>query len=148
MLPAAKGRCDVTADMEAAIRTLRDRQEIADLLARYCRGIDRLDTELIASVYHPDATDNHGIYKGNVKGFVEFIPTVLRQFSKTMHFLGNSLVEIDGDRAWAETYCMTHSRIDRPDGTQADRSGGVRYVDVIERRNGGTVAHSEPDGRV
>ena len=45
---------------ERALRVLLDKQEIHEVLMRYCRGIDRCDAELLHSVYHPDATDDHG----------------------------------------------------------------------------------------
>ena len=45
----------------AEIRALLDRQAITDALHLYCRAIDRTDEELLASVYHPDAIDDHGI---------------------------------------------------------------------------------------
>ncbi len=38
---------------EQAIREFLDRQEILDCIHRYCRGVDRLDAELLASAYHP-----------------------------------------------------------------------------------------------
>ena len=48
---------------ERALRVLLDKQEIHEVLMRYCRGIDRCDAELLHSVYHPDATDDHGLFK-------------------------------------------------------------------------------------
>jgi hypothetical protein len=38
----------------AALMKLMDKQEIHDVLMRYCRGIDRCDEELLRSVYHPE----------------------------------------------------------------------------------------------
>src|SRR5262245_17777267 len=48
-----------------AVRVLLDKQAIQEVLARYCRGVDRADLELLRSVYHPDAIDNHGTFNGN-----------------------------------------------------------------------------------
>jgi hypothetical protein len=31
---------------------------------RYSRAIDRLDRELLLSVYHEDAVDDHGVFVG------------------------------------------------------------------------------------
>lgn len=36
-----------------------DRAAIENVLGTYCRAIDRLDLELLRSVYHPDAVDDH-----------------------------------------------------------------------------------------
>ena len=67
---------------------------------RYCRGVDRRDYELIRSCYHPDAIDNPAstwwarIHRG--------VESNLGRFERTMHFLGNILVEVDGDPAQRE----------------------------------------------
>ncbi|WP_221890845.1 nuclear transport factor 2 family protein [Microbispora sp. KK1-11] len=34
-----------------------DQQEIHEVVLRYCRGVDRLDMDLVRSAYHPDAID-------------------------------------------------------------------------------------------
>ena len=39
-------------------------REIRRRLLEYCRGIDRCDAALVASVYHPDGTDDHGSFVG------------------------------------------------------------------------------------
>ena len=39
---------------------LGDDQAIRDVLARYWRGIDRQDPELVLGTYHPGAYDDHG----------------------------------------------------------------------------------------
>ena len=44
------------------IQKLIDKQEIYEVLTRYCQGVDRCDVELIKSVYHEDAqeeTESH-----------------------------------------------------------------------------------------
>ena len=39
----------------SALQILLDKQEIHEVIMRYCRAIDRCDEELLSSVYHPDA---------------------------------------------------------------------------------------------
>jgi hypothetical protein len=38
----------------------------------YSRGIDRLDRELLMSVYHEDAIDDHGVFVGNREEFADW----------------------------------------------------------------------------
>lgn len=118
--------------MDPEVRRLIDHRAISDVLARYARGIDRLDLELVASCYHPGATDDHGTFKGTVEEFIPWVEGQLTRFASTMHFLGNSLIEIQGDRAVAETYCIAHHRLADRD---ADSIAGLRYVDRFERRS-------------
>ncbi len=54
----------IDAKTEAALRLMLDKQEIHEVMMRYCRAIDRMDEELLRSVYHPDAIDNHGLFNG------------------------------------------------------------------------------------
>jgi hypothetical protein len=118
------------------VEQLCDRQEIADVLLRYARGIDRFDLELVRSCYHPDAYDDHGDVKGSVDVFLAGAATFLPRFEATMHFLGNMLIELDGDVARAETYAIAYHRQLLGDGAGRDDVSGIRYVDRFERRDG------------
>jgi hypothetical protein len=42
---------------EKKLQTLLDKQEIYELLCRYCRGVDRMDKELTMSCFWPGAID-------------------------------------------------------------------------------------------
>ena len=54
--------------------TLIARQEIYDVLCRYCRGLDRMDKEMAYSVWHEDATAlYHDMYEGTGHGFVDWV---------------------------------------------------------------------------
>ena len=115
---------------------LVDRAEIMDALTRYTRGVDRHDMELVRSAYHPDAHDDHGLYRGDVDGMIEFLAN-LSVFERTMHFLGNHTVVIEGDIARAETYCVAwHRHISAWTGTARDNVQGIRYLDRLEKRDG------------
>jgi hypothetical protein len=114
---------------------LSDRQEIGDVLARYCRAVDRGDLALLLSVYHPDATDDHGMYSGNGHEFARWlIAQPGRADLVTQHHLTSSTVEVDGDAARAETYFVAVHR--RPGPPVAVGQFGGRYLDRLERRDG------------
>jgi len=42
--------------------TLSDHDAIRQVAARYARGVDRLDGDLMKSAYWPEATDDHGVF--------------------------------------------------------------------------------------
>jgi hypothetical protein len=111
--------------------------EIRDVLARYTRGIDRMDRELVLSCYHPGAFDDHGAFRGTREQFADWVEQALSYFDATMHFLGQQLIEVDGDRARSETYCVAYHRRATRDGELGhDLWMGLRYVDRFERREG------------
>jgi hypothetical protein len=126
--------------MTVTIETILAREEIADVLHRYARGIDRLDFDLVRSCYHADAYDDHGSMKGTVDQFIESARRFLPKYAATMHFLGNMLIEVDGTEdgsvARAETYAVAYHRLPTEDGGARDDVWGIRYVDRFERRNG------------
>lgn len=114
-----------------------DQQEIRDVYYRYCRGVDRRQYDMIRSCYHPDGTDNHGEFVGDVDGFIEHVKSTVVRFERTMHFLGNILIEVDGDQARGEAYAFACHRLAASRGKpQRDFTVALRYVDDFERRNG------------
>ncbi len=122
--------------VEPEVQALLDRQAIRDVVLRYCRGIDRLDLELVRSCYHADATDEHGTFTGTRDEYVDWVGGVLNRFTGTMHVVANQLVELDGDRARSETYGVAYHHGDPPDDHRRNFTTGFRYVDRFERRGG------------
>jgi len=118
------------------VQALVDRQAIHDTVLRYCRGIDRLDRELVQDCYHPDATDEHGPFRGTVDEFLEWVWPLLAHYRSTMHVVANHLVEVRGDLARSEAYGIAYHRADDPD-PKRNLTVGFRYLDRFERRQGG-----------
>lgn len=128
--------------MGLTLDDLLAKEEIREVLFRYCRGIDRLDFDLVESCYHPGAYDDHGTYQGDVPGFIQMCKGFLPRFVCTQHFLGNMLIEVDGERARAETYAVAYHRKELADGSGHDDVFGIRYVDRFEKQNGDwKIAH-------
>lgn len=115
---------------------LADRLAIADVIALYCRGIDRLDRGLVLSCFHPDATDTHGSFRGAVDEFVAWAFRLLERYDSTMHLVANHHATIVGTAAVAETYGIAYHRSQDPD-PRRNLTVGFRYLDRLERRDGG-----------
>lgn len=128
----------VTAD--TARSDLADRAEITNVLMRYYRGCDRTDIQLIRAAFFEDATLDYGpFFHGSLDDFIEYAkgPEALSGFERTFHFVGNVLIECDGDRAHSETYVIAH----HVTGVEHQWAGAfvvvyMRYVDRFERRAG------------
>ena len=122
--------------MDAKSQELQDKAEIREVHMRYCRGIDRMDFDLVRSCYHPDAIDRHGAFEGSVEGFIKWAGEVLPLFDSTMHFTGNQYVKVEGKVAFAEHYAQAFHRTKPADGKPAaDWIVNVRYVDRLEKRD-------------
>jgi hypothetical protein len=119
---------------EERLTRLLDRTEILEVLARYARGIDRADAELLKSCYHGDAVEEHaGVYSGNAHEYVDGAMLRVRQMGPMQHLLGSSHVEQSGDVAHVETYVWTFVRMRKGDQDFDTLTGG-RLIDRFERR--------------
>ena len=123
----------MTGSMNMDLGYLADRQAIDDLLNRYARGVDRHDAEIMASVFHPDAVDNHGNFLGGPEAFVDWVnPLHAGKTVAHQHCLTTQLCELDGDRAWTETYVSFTLHMK----TGQLMYGSGRYIDRLEKRDG------------
>ena len=144
--------------LPAEIQELLDRQQIYDVLTRYCRALDRADVELMKTVYWPDGHDAHGVFNGSADEFAEFIVREIQNwFEVTQHSICNVHMELEGDVAYTEAYLYAYHRVKADtqkieeifgpsylaglnkslgeEGAQDFFYGG-RYVDKLQIRNG------------
>ncbi len=114
---------------------LSDIESIRDATKRYCRGVDRLDEDLMKSAYWPEATDDHGVFVGNAMEFSEMCMVSHLRWRSTNHCIFNQTVELDADgvHARGETYNVTF--LFQKDVAVLDTWYG-RYLDVYEKRGG------------
>jgi hypothetical protein len=115
---------------------LEAKEAIRDCLARYCRGIDRADGDLLRSAYWPDATDDHVVFSGNAHEFIAWCLPLLAEVEHSQHMLGNALIQVRGDEARAETYYHAYERRRRASGIPYELYVGGRYLDRLTRRDG------------
>lgn len=128
-----------------------DRLAIHDALHRYARGVDRCNWDLVRSSYHADAYDDHGMYKGGLDGFIDYLSGRHQTVDMSLHFLTNTFIEWVGqDAALVETYFISR-KLQKPGSdagsgqmrTDAEIDGKIlegeilgRYVDHFTRREG------------
>lgn len=134
-----------------SLERIADRMEIQDVMLRWCRAVDRLDLDSVTDLFHPDATDDHAVYKGDVVGLVAWIRDRHQAIEFSAHVIANCLIEFAGpDRAVVETYVYTLQRykpnagsrltslIQSPENegaaSRTDSFAHARYVDTFERR--------------
>lgn len=122
------------------------RLAVADLLGRYCRAADRLDRELLADVFAPDAIIDMGaIFRGGPTAFVDVVMGFMGSFATTRHELSTIHIAAHGaDAAGYEAYVRAWHRIDTPEGVR-ELVVLARYVGRVERRHEGwrIVRHGE-----
>jgi hypothetical protein len=129
---------DALAELQAAIKVLKDKDAIREALYRCCSGADRSDLELMRSAYHPDGYDDHGdIFRG--LGWDLATDSVKRnvtQKTKSLHTISNITIELDGDVAYVESYVVAYHYEPDPGGTLSGFIFGGRYIDRFECREG------------
>jgi len=60
----------------------------------------------------------------------------LNAYAVTMHFNGQSTVELDRDRATGESYCLAHHLTEAEDGSRTLMVASIRYLDTFVRQDG------------
>ncbi len=119
-----------------AIQVLLDKQACTELVYRLARAIDRCDETLLRSLFHPDATDDHGAFHGSAAGFADWVMPVLHGMKRTQHCIANILIEPHDDVAYGESYFTAHHALPNADRPDIHMVASGRYLDRFERRDG------------
>jgi hypothetical protein len=116
------------------LQEMLDHHDIRNLLSTYCHGCDRGDGAMMAGVYAEGSWDDHGRYKGTGQGFTE---QVMRQFidegARCVHLLGQALIEVNDNRAAAESYFLATIFTKDAHGEEVLTLLGGRYIDTLQR---------------
>jgi hypothetical protein len=133
------------APPERALRLLSARHEIASVLYRRARAVDRADAALARACYHRGATERHGLFNGEAAEFIDRVSfdnsrpgSAIRS---AFHLITNILIEFEDDqRAFVESYHVAW--IQMADGQIATIGG--RRLDRFEQRDGKwAIAHRD-----
>jgi len=118
-----------------AERQLADRLAIRELACRYARAVDRRDWALARSLFSDDAVLVGPRFElVGLEAILRGLRSVER-YRATFHAVVNQLVEIQGDEASGETYCLANHLLER-DGQARKLDWGIRYQDRYRRVDG------------
>ncbi len=121
-----------------ALEVLLAEREIRRVLQDYCRGVDRLDRELLSSAWHPGATVHYvDLFTGTAEELVEMFMEAHYQFSSHSHQVTNVTIEVSGDAAVSEAYVTARLRWqEHESGRPVDMVVAGRYLDRWSRLDG------------
>ena len=122
----------------------QDRQDFHDLALGYAQAADRRDYEAFRELFVEDGIV--GVHYGDpgsvapefeMKGIDLIVKGMrgLEQYSRTMHVVSNQYVDVEGDRATGETYCVAH-HIHEKQGVEWVYVMHIRYQDRYTRPSG------------
>ena len=117
------------------LRTLIDRDRIRHCLERLARGEDRRDGAMIRASCWPDCTTDYGVFEGDFDAYYAWVIPGADAIINTQHLLGQTYLELDGDRARAETQVVSYHRVNTG-SEERDTVIGGRYLDLMEKRDG------------
>ncbi|KPH67897.1 nuclear transport factor 2 family protein [Novosphingobium aerophilum] len=121
--------------MSPELAAFVDREAIRDCVARLARGEDRRSAELIRGCWWPEARFDYGVHSGDFETYLAWVVPGADAIKDTQHLIGQSFIELDGDRAKAETHVFSYHRVDMGNGDRDTCIGG-RYLDSFEKRGG------------
>ena len=109
--------------------------DIYELVCTYSRALDRLDGALLESVFFADAWCEYGFHNSDPASFAAFAMEALGAHAANQHFVGNVLIEVDGDEAFGEVYFQAYHKVPTETGFEDIIIAG-RYLDRYQQRDG------------
>lgn len=124
--------------------TLQDELRIRRLVERWAVWRDAGDWERFATVWHPDGQMMATWFQGPFADFIRVTQEGWGKGVSILHFLGGSAIDMDGDRAIAQTK-MTISQRGLVDGVPCDVVCTGRFYDFVTKHEGDwKLLHRQP----
>ena len=117
------------------LQALLAREQIRECITGLARGEDRRNAPMISASYWPDATTDYGVFQGTFSDYLAWVVPGSDVIKNTQHVLGQSVIQIDGEDARAETHVISYHRLAMGE-EERDTCVGGRYLDRLERRDG------------
>jgi len=115
--------------------TAADRQLIRALVENWVAWRDAGDWERFRTVWHDDGRMMATWFQGPAEDFFRVSREGFERGVRILHFLGGSSIEVDGDRAFAQTK-MTITQRALVHEVECDVVCTGRFCDFLERRDG------------
>src|ERR1700748_1157 len=120
-----------------------DRLALRELFDAYAHCADRRDakgqmalfTEDTRFVVHMDARNPGPTQDLHGREALAPVFDALNAYAATMHFNGQSTIELDGDRATGESYCLAHHLTAAQDASRTLMVAPIRYLDTFVKQD-------------
>lgn len=121
-----------------------DELKIRQMLERWAVWRDAGDWERFATVWHPEGIMMATWFQGSFADFIRVTQEGWEKGVSILHFLGGTTVEVQGDRAIAQTK-MTISQRGPVDGVACDVLCTGRFYDFVVKHEGEwKLLHRQP----
>jgi SnoaL-like domain len=127
--------------IEQRVQQLEDRIAIREVIDQYAFCADTRDAQGQMAIFTKDT--NFEVYMDEkvstptqvVTGRENLFPVFdnLNQYLSTMHFNGQTKINLNGDKATATTYCRAY-HLNVENSTQKLMIAGIRYYDIIVKQ--------------
>ena len=123
--------------LEQQVAKAADKQAIHDVLNRYARALDWLDSDRLDRVFFDDAEIDYGFFKGTGAEFKPLVMQIEKDIGRRWHHTSQISIDLDGDQADVESYGVSYTSMDERavQGTQLGQYMGF-YQDRFEKRDG------------
>lgn len=108
------------------------KQEITEVIYRYCVAMDRIDRQLGLTLWHPDAEVDYGSrFVGRASDFIEWVSISHEAMEARSHQVSNILIDVDLEKqsATSESYVTAALRA-VSNGIRKSRIIRGRYQDI------------------
>lgn len=125
--------------MTSSTSTVQDHLDIVEVHHRYAWGLDHRDWKMLEDCFTPDGEVDYGMLGGQLQGaaaIAGFCRQVLEGLDATQHLIGNTITELDGDRATATCYFQAQHVFVSDNGSNTYLVAGT-YRDDLVRADGG-----------
>jgi uncharacterized protein (TIGR02246 family) len=112
--------------------SIEDRLALQELAARYARAVDRRDYAAFSALFTADGVLHGPGYAMRAHGEIEKGIRLIERYESTQHCVHQQLVDVRGDTATGETYCVARHVYSR-DGIARKLDMGIRYLDEYVR---------------
>ena len=122
---------------DRALQHALDLEALRNLGQRYARAADARDYDAFGALFHPDAVIDGLRGSATLDEYLEMSRSTPPAFEQSMHVLGDPLIELEvgADEATLDTYAVVYQIGATREGG-GNSTLGIRYLDVVERRDG------------
>lgn len=115
---------------------IADRLALRELADRYARIVDDRDYALVDRVFTADAELVGPDFRLEGTDAIRQALRGIERYTATQHCMGQQSLELDGDEARGEVYCVAYHVLEAPEG-DLRIDWGIRYRDAYRREPAG-----------